>query len=376
DAIGLLGLMFLMALAGMEVNLKIMRNEKKAVTLLSVLTFLIPAIAGYAVYNFFQPSDTIGKFVYASLFASHSVGIVFPIIRELNVVKTRFGISVLASTVITDIASLILLAICIQFKRHQNTSTDVPNSISIFDKIGPEVLGAWFPVVFMLTVIAFIVAAYFLIPIAARKILNRIDPNDDSRLTFFLAGLLFIVFIGELIGINIIVSAFIGGMAMVNVSAMHEHGHVLHKKIEGLGYGFMVPFLFLSIGMKTDLTKLVEAWESVAIVIVTVIGLISSKLFSGWLSMRLSGFNNKKGICAGLMTIPQLSATLAAAAVALELKMITEQFFNAIVCLSIFTTLPIPTLVKLMIVKGKMTFEPTSVDTQNESELYIDEDLI
>jgi len=57
------------------------------------------------------------------------------------------------------------------------------------------------------------------------------------------------------------------------------------------------------------------------------------------------------------MTVPQLTATLAAAAVALELQMITETFFNAIVCLSIVTTIPVPTLVKLLIVKGNIKFD-------------------
>ncbi|MBU4127710.1 MAG: cation:proton antiporter, partial [Proteobacteria bacterium] len=98
DAMGLLGLVFLMALAGMEVNLRIMLVEKRAVAWLSLLTFAIPAAAGYAVYGFFEPADTIGKWVYASLFASHSVGIVFPLIRELKATRTRFGVTVLAST--------------------------------------------------------------------------------------------------------------------------------------------------------------------------------------------------------------------------------------------------------------------------------------
>jgi len=50
-AMGLLGLLFLMVLAGMEVNLRILMAEKRAVTWLSVLTFAIPAAAGYAVYT-------------------------------------------------------------------------------------------------------------------------------------------------------------------------------------------------------------------------------------------------------------------------------------------------------------------------------------
>jgi hypothetical protein len=73
--------------------------------------------------------------------------------------------------------------------------------------------------------------------------------------------------------------------------------------------------------------------------------------------MRLAGFTHLKGLCAGLMTVPQLSATLAAAAVALELEMIGAAFFNAIVCLSICTTLPVPTLVKLLIAKGNIRFD-------------------
>jgi len=94
--------------------------------------------------------------------------------------------------------------------------------------------------------------------------------------------------------------------------------------------------------------------------------------------MRMSGFDNKKGICAGLMTVPQLSATLAAAAVALQLEMITPPFFNAIVCLSIFTTLPVPTLVKLLIVKGGIRFDQVAGDLAGlpEEAGDIGEDLV
>ncbi len=356
DSLGLLGLIFLMALAGMEVNLRIILAEKRAVGWLSLLTFAIPAAAGYAVYAFFEPSDTIGKWVYASLFASHSVGIVFPVIRDLKVARTRFGVAVLASTVITDVASLILLAICIQFKRHA-TPGRIDGSISIFDHVDPQVLGLWFPIIFFAAIVAFVVCALWLLPKVTRRALVCLHPNDDARITFFLAGLLAVVFVGELIGVSVIVSAFIAGMAMISVPAFQEESRILHRKIEGIGYGFVVPFLFLSIGMKTDLRILITAWESAAIVGITFAGLVISKVLSGWLALRLAGFTHKKGICAGLMTVPQLSATLAAAAVALQLQMLSETFFNAIVCLSILTTLPVPTLVKLLIVKGNIKFD-------------------
>ena len=81
DSLGSLGLVLLMALAGMEADFKLIAAAKKPVVALSVLTFLLPAIAGYAVYAWFRPEDFPGKLLYASLIASHSVGIVFPVIR-------------------------------------------------------------------------------------------------------------------------------------------------------------------------------------------------------------------------------------------------------------------------------------------------------
>lgn len=356
DAFGLLGLVFLMALAGMEIDLRLLFAERKAVIWLSLLTFLLPGCAGYWVYGHFKPEDNIGKLLYASLFASHSVGIVFPVIRELKVVRTRFGLSVLASTVITDLASLILLAVCVQMKRHTFQGT-IPGSISIFDHLPGNSFGPLFISVFLLTISGYIVLSLWLVPRLGRLMFRNLHPQDDSRLTFFLVTVLMVVFIGELIGVNIIVGAFIAGMALVSVPQFHDHGRILSKKIEGIGYGILIPFLFLTIGMNTDVSILFEAGENFSIVTATVVGLVVSKIFSGWLAMRLSGFSNRKGFLAGLMTVPQLSATLAAAAVGLQLQIIDARFFNAIVCLSIITTLPVPLLVRVLIEKWQLKFD-------------------
>jgi Kef-type K+ transport system membrane component KefB len=376
EAMGLLGLVFLMALAGMEVDLKIMKSEKKAISYLSIFTFLIPAIAGYFVYAYFDAPNLVGKLLYASLFASHSVGIVFPVIRELGAVQSRFGIAVLASTVITDIGSLVLLALCVQMKRHQAAPTAEFESISIFDHIEMAGYEGTFFVLFLLAIIAYIIICMRLIPLAGHWVFRRLSTNDDARMTFFLATVLLTAFLGELIGINIIVAAFIAGMALVRVELLHEDDGILHRKLEGAGYGIMIPFLFLSIGMKTNLGILFHAWENFSIVILTVCGLVGSKLFSGWLAMRLSGFDHPRSVCAGLMTIPQLSATLAAAAVAIELDMIDQRFFNAIIVLSIVTTLPVPVLVKILISKYQIKFQPVYKIPRIPDGAKLDETLI
>ncbi len=370
DVIGMLGLVFLMSLAGMESNLKLIRSEKSAVFWLSTLTFFIPALAGFWVFHIFRPADIIGQLFYASLFASHSVGIVFPVIKELKIVKTRFGVAVLSSTVITDICSLILLAVCVQLVRH-NSPAKLTDSISLFDHIDMSTLGLLFYPIFIGAILLYFVMSLWLVPIIGKWVFNRIHPEDNARITFFLTTVLLVVLLGELVGVSVIVGAFIAGMALSGLSVFHADNKLLHKKIEATGYGFFIPFMFLSVGMKTDIWVLFNANENIYIILFTVIGLISSKIFSGWLAMRLSGFSNRKGLLAGLMTVPQLSATLAAAAVGLSLNIIPENFFNAIVILSILTTIPIPIIVKLIIVKGNIHFD--SIDESINSDINEEE---
>ena len=357
NSLGSLGLVFLMALAGMEADFKLINSARRPVIFLSILTFLLPAVAGFLVYAFFKPDDFPGKLLYASLFASHSVGIVFPVIRELKLSRTRFGAAVLISTVITDIASIILLAVSVQLKRQSLGGTgDGQRTLSIFDYLEPGMFGSFFTPVFLLIVLCYLLVTVFCVYRIGKLLLRVFQPEEDALITFLLLVILGSVLIGEFLGINLVVGAFIAGLALSRIVREEDRGgRSLNVCFESIGYGLLIPFLFVSIGMQTDFTAF-SCSGNLAIIVLTVGGLVGSKVFSGWLAMRCSGFSNGHGLAAGLMTVPQLSATLAAAAIGKELGMLDGKFFNAIIILSIVTTLPIPTLVRLLIERRKLHF--------------------
>ncbi|MBR6471695.1 MAG: cation:proton antiporter [Victivallales bacterium] len=376
DELGSLGLVFLMALAGLEADFKLIKSARKPVAALSILTFAVPAATGFLVYHFFRPNDYAGKLLYASLFASHSVGIVFPVIRELGLSKTRFGAAVLISTVITDIASIILLAVAVQLRRTQLGMDLAKGGLSIFNSLDPKIFGYWFLPLFLLVVLLFIGLAILIVNQLGRRMIKRLENNADLLVTFLLLTILATVLAGECIGINLIVSAFIAGLALSPL--LHKEGiqAAVFYKFEGIGYGLLIPFLFISIGMATDFSAFVSA-NNLQIILLTVLGLIASKLFSGWLSLRLTGFRNAEGLCAGFMTVPQLSATLAAAAIGKNLNILDGNFFNAIIILSIVTTLPVPSIVRAIIRKNNLKFKQVSkdeafqvpADTEGEDEI-------
>jgi Kef-type K+ transport system membrane component KefB len=235
----------------------------------------------------------------------------------------------------------------------------------LFDHIDATQLGFWFPLAFIVVVCGFIVCSLWLAPKVLNFFFSRLGIRGDGHLTYLFAGILFIAVVGELLGISVIVSSFVAGMALVRTPAFREDSQKLHRDIEGIGFGFVIPFLFLTIGMQTDIRVLFQARENLALVVLVVAGLVTSKVFSGWLAMRLAGFDNLKSLCVGLMTTPQLDATLAAAAVALHLKMIPSVFFNAVVILSIVTSIFGPIFTKLVILKGGITFDqPEDVLTE------------
>ncbi|MBO7147546.1 MAG: cation:proton antiporter [Lentisphaeria bacterium] len=357
NSLGSLGLLFLMMLAGMEADFKLFKANRKPVILLSILTFLLPAVSGYLVYAYFKQTDFPGKLLYASLFASHSVGIVFPIIRELKLTKTFFGAAILISTIITDIASIVLLAVSVQLKKLEvvnltASNLKTPNTLSLFDYIDPAIFGNYFTVFFLLVVLVYFLVVLLLVPRIGSYAL-KLFKGEDGTITCFLFIVLLTVLIGEFLGINLVVGAFLAGLAL---SRVMQNSWEIFRKFEGIGYSFLIPFLFISIGMQTNFRAIFSSPGNLQIILFTVIGLIVSKVCSGWISMRLSGYSNAEGLCAGVMTVPQLSATLAAAAIGKNLGMLDDNFFNAIIILSIITTLPVPNLVRFIIEHNKLTF--------------------
>lgn len=378
NSLGSLGLLFLMTLAGMEADFKLIRSSRRPVVALSILTFLLPAISGFLVYGYFRAEDFPGKLLYASLFASHSVGIVFPIIRELKITKTIFGSAVLISTVITDVASIVLLAVSVQMKKVSVEAGGLQKSLSLFDYVDPSIFGSFFTVVFLLIVLLYFCLVLYLVPKAGDLIFRVLNNGEDMIMTCFIFLILAVVLAGEFLGINLVVGAFLAGLGLSRVMQDSRYNTALDvfHKFEGIGYGFLIPFLFISIGMKTDLRMLFESMNNVSIILLTVCGLVGSKVFSGWLALRLCGFSHLKGLCAGVMTVPQLSATLAAAAIGKELGMLDNNFFNAIIVLSIVTTLPVPNLVRWMIEHYHLRFRSQGEEPPQESRQEIQDQLL
>jgi len=329
--IGSIGVVFLMFITGSEVKWAFFQKMGKDIIFLSFLNGAIPFITGFGIGWFFG-YDFFTSIVLGTVFLSSSIAVIIPSLESNKLIDTKIGKTIISATVFEDITSLILLAFILQS----------------FSQKSPIPLPVYIP-----TIILLIIGLKIVIPKIEKMYQSRKKGKDlfESELRFVFVVLLAAVLLFESIGMHAIIAGFIIGIILGN--SIRDK---IEEKIRTVSYGIFIPTFFLIIGMQTDLSVFLLE-RSVLLTYFIVIGLISSKIVSGWIGGRLIKFSGKESLLIGVSTVPQLSTTLATAFAALEFGILNQEIITSLVVLSIVTTLAVPLTIKLIISSRKFSIK-------------------
>jgi Kef-type K+ transport system membrane component KefB len=325
EFIGQVGLVFLMFMAGLETRFGNFKGFQGRLLWLAFINGAIPGVIGFALgYLFgysFVPSLLIGI-----IFVSSSIAVVIPSLENFNMLKTKLGQSVVMTTVIQDVASLILLSVLLQ---SVSPATNLP-------------LYAFYPLVLIV-----FVAFRLLLPKVRKFFISDVKEfrdifQQEFRSTFLV--LLGTVIAFEFLGLHPIIAGFFAGLILSD----SIKNPALKEKIRTISYGIFIPTFFIIIGAQTDITVLRDATTTVPLVMAIVIGSVVSKFSSGWLGGKIAGFDSNQALFFGVSSIPQLSTTLAVAFTALSLGLIDQKLITAMVMLSVFTVIISPPLMTIL----------------------------
>lgn len=339
EIFAMFGAIFLMFLAGMELDNKTLKEEFKNSTFIAFSSLILPAIGGYAIGKLFG-LNTIGALLYAAIFSSHSIGIIYSLMDELNMIKSRFGTTALSATILVDLFSLIALSAIIKM-------SSATQNLDI--------------VYFILMVFGYIISLLIFIPFISKIIFKKFAKLHVQKIHFVLFIIFISILAGEYIGLHPIIGAFITGIAVSEALSKEEHDKLLNNNLNAIGYGFFIPIFFLTLGMTTDISVLYDL-NNIWLILATIITASVLKIGSGYTSFRILKYDKIKSLCGGLLTMPKISASLVAASVGLELGILSREFFVAIVVLSILSSMITPIFVKNLVVKNSSAF----VDKCNE----------
>lgn len=323
---GDIGRVFLMFLIGLEIDLRQFRKHAAASTVFGVATFCFPMIAGFIVGRSFGYGVNASILI-GSLLASHTL-LAIPILDKLGLTRAGFSLAAVGATIFTDIAALLVLALCV--------SAHVTGGLSLAH-LGQLLFGLG-------VYCALVLGA---IPWVGRAYLRRRDSSEAAQFQFVILALLISSIGAKLIELEDIVGAFLCGIAINQVLG---HGPA-RDKLEFLGKAFFVPVFFVLVGVSIDLKAFLHSLVTqFPFVMAIVLGLFGGKLFAAVAAKLQQRYTWPEGLTLWSLSLPQLAATLAAAVTAYTTvdangaRLIDETVINAVIVLMTVTAILGPLL--------------------------------
>ena len=315
DLFSTIGLLYIMFLAGLELDLKGFSNYKHKSLVFGFFTFITPLSIGFPVCRYLLEFSFETSFLVSSMFATHTL-VTYPIVSRLGISRNEaVGITV-GGTMLTDTAVLIILAI-------------ISGSVS-----GELTMNFW--IKFIISVLLFLSIVLFLIPKLATWFFRNFEGERNSHFIFVLAMVFLAAFLSELAGLEPIIGAFAAGIAL---NRLIPHTSSLMNRLEFVGNSLFIPFFLISVGMLINLSVLLEGPHALIIAATLTIVALIGKYIAAWLTSAIFGYSRaNRNLIFGLSS-SHAAATIAVIMVGFRIGIVDTNILNGTIVLILVTCL-------------------------------------
>jgi len=247
---GTVGLLYIMFLAGLEIDMQEFRKNKYRSFLFGLLTFLVPMAVGAAASIWILGFDMNTSLLVASMFASHTL-IAYPIASRFGLTKNPAVNITVGGTIIADTLALLVLAVVVD-----SVKGDLDQSFWI--ELGVSL------VVFSLIVMG-------LLPLLARWFFKNED-DSISQYIFVLGTVFLSAFLAEVAGVEPLIGAFAAGLAL---NRLIPRTSPLMNRIEFVGNALFIPFFLIGVGMLVNFRVFIESLDTLTVAVVMTIIAVS-----------------------------------------------------------------------------------------------------
>lgn len=284
---GTAGLLYIMFLAGLEIDMAdFKRNSTKSLAF-GMYTFLIPMILGTVVGIWVLQFNVLTSVLLASMFASHTL-IAYPIISKLGISKNKAVSITVGGTMITDTLALLVLTIIV------GMATGQVNDM-FWIRLGVSIL------IFALIVL-------FGFPFIGRWFFKHVHDNI-SQYIFVLVMVFLGSFLAQVAGMEAIIGAFLSGLAL---NRLIPQSSPLMNRVEFVGNAIFIPFFLLGVGMLIDYRTFFTSFETIKVGLIMIIVATAAKYIAAWMTQKTFHLStDQRSVIFGLSNA-QAAATLAA----------------------------------------------------------------
>ncbi len=323
QVLSLIGLAFLLFLAGLEIEVEALRGTVLRLTgagfALSLGLALVAGLLLSAV------GLTRAPLLVAVILSATGLGVVVPVLKDAGETSSAFGQLVIAASSIADFGAVILLTLL--FSREATGAGAKALLLSAF-ALACGAIG--------------LALARVGRSMRVAAVLGRLqDTTAQIRVRGALLLLVGFVAVAERLGLETILGAFVAGAVLSVVDRdrdmTHEH---FRLKLEAIGFGFFVPVFFVASGLRFDLGALFAGPSTALRIPVFLIALLAVRGLPAFLYRPLVG--PRRAAAAGLFQATSLSFIVAATQIGMELGLLGPATGAALVAAGLLSVLLFP----------------------------------
>ena len=323
QVLALLGLAFLLLLAGLEIDIDHLRGPRLRSAAAGFVVSLAVALGvGFGLYA----AGLVGApLLVAIILSATSLGIVIPVLTDAGQAGTTLGQLIIAGSSIADFGAIILLSLFFS-----GDSSSVGSTLLL--------IGGFVALV-VVTGIALAGAEH------SGRLSSALGRLQDSSAQIRVRGafllLVGLVVVAQLFGLEVILGAFFAGamLRLLDRDEMMTHTG-FHTKLQAIGFGIFIPFFFVTSGIQLDVRALFAGGSALALVPVFLVALLLARGVPAVLYRPMVG--NRDSLAAGLLQATSLPFIVAATGIGMGLGILSPAVGAAMVVAGLLSVVLFP----------------------------------
>ena len=318
ELFGRVGLLYIMFLAGLEMDLESVKKNSKRILIFGLLSFLIPFVLTFVMASWLLNYSPQASFLLGCIMAANTL-IAYPIVGRYGLQRDSSVMLSVGASMLSLFLSLVMLAALVA-SHEENTNV-------------------WFWLFFLLKFCGFIAACILIIPRLTRYFLRRYS-DQVMQFIFVLSVMFLSAAASEAAGVEGIVGAFISGLIL---NRYIPHVSPLMNRIEFIGNALFIPYFLIGVGMLIRISSLFTSWHMVWIVALIVFFGTFGKAVAAYVSSLLFRLPKSAGHMMFGLTSAHAAGGIAMVMVGMRLEvtpgtyLINDEILNGVVIMILVT---------------------------------------
>ena len=304
QALGKIGMLYIMLQAGIEVDINDFRQHRNYSLIFGLYSFLFPFVLG-VVTSLLLGFNGVTSALMGAMYGSHTL-MTYPIVSRYGVQKNAAANIAVGGSMLTIALSLFVLAIL----RNNFVYTDSISTLGLLGRIATT-----------------LVVILGLFPWMAQRFFKRWT-DATSGFLVVMTMMVMAAWLADWSELEGIFGAFLCGVAL---NRLVPNLSPVMQRINFVGNNLFVPLFLIGVGMMIDISLLWEGWATILIAVVMIATKLTSKWFAAWLAQKSFGLQAEERQLMFGLTHATAAGTLAIVTIGYSTGIFSAEILNAAV---------------------------------------------